>query len=58
MLSQMNKDQEAKALSALMKRPDSLSNYFPYEEVLFKERIVVNKDGSLGVVFRIKLNEH
>ena len=58
MLSQMHKDQEAKALSALMKRPDSLSNYFPYEEVLFKERIVVNKDGSLGVVFRIKLNEH
>ncbi|MGE0175068.1 MAG: TraC family protein [Oligoflexales bacterium] len=58
MLSQFGKDQEAKALSALFRRPDSLSNYFPYEEVLAKERIVVNKDGSLGVVFRIKLKEH
>jgi type IV secretory pathway VirB4 component len=58
MLSQLSRDNEAKALSALMGRPDSLSNYFPYEEVLFKERVVVNKDGSLGVVFRINLIEH
>jgi type IV secretory pathway VirB4 component len=58
MLAYFTKDQESRALNALFRRPDSLSDYFPYEEVLAKEQIVINKDGSLGVVFRIKLKEH
>lgn len=51
-------DQEAMALKALFSRPESLSAHFPFEEVLEQERIFVNRDGSLGVVFQIKLAQH
>jgi hypothetical protein len=51
-------DQEAKALKALFTRPESISAHFPFEEVKERESIFVNRDGSLGVVFRVKLAEH
>ena len=54
----INQDQEAKALRALLTRPESLSAHFPFEEVLERERIFANRDGSLGVIFSIKLAEH
>lgn len=58
MIAAITQDQEAKALKALVTRPESLSAHFPFEEVLESERIFVNRDGSLGVVFLIKLAEH
>jgi hypothetical protein len=54
----LNQDQEAKALNALFTRPESISAHFPFEEVLERESIFVNRDGSLGVIFRVKLSEH
>lgn len=39
-------------------RPESLSEYFPFDEVMEKERIFVNRDGSLGVIFEVTLAEH
>jgi hypothetical protein len=58
MIAAITQDQESKALKALVTRPESLSAHFPFEEVLESERIFVNRDGSLGVVFLIKLAEH
>jgi len=58
MIAAITQDQEAKALKALLTRPESLSAHFPFEEVLGKERIFVNRDGSLGVIFHVKLAEH
>lgn len=54
----INQDQEARNLNALLTRPESLSAHFPFEEVLEQERIFVNRDGSLGVIFSVKLAEH
>lgn len=58
MITALNQDQESKALKALLTRPESLSAHFPFDEVMEKERVFVNRDGSLGVVFSIKLAEH
>ncbi len=58
MFASFNRDQERKTIDALFKRPESLSSHFPFEEVLEDERIVVNRDGSLGVVFQMTLAEH
>lgn len=58
MIETLTQDQESKALKALFTRPESLSAHFPFDEVMEKERIFVNRDGSLGVVFSIRLAEH
>ena len=39
------------------KRPESLGSLLPYEEVIADD-IVVCKDGSLGVVYKLELAEH
>src|SRR3989344_2516180 len=43
---------------ALFERPESVSNFFVYDEYLEKPGIYVNKDGSLGAVFELALVEH
>jgi len=43
---------------ALFKRPESLSQFLPYEEYLDKFGIFINKDGSFGAVYRAQLVEH
>lgn len=43
---------------ALFKRPESMAAYLPYEEYLPEHNVFVNKDGSLGAVFKFKLIEH
>jgi len=42
----------------LLKRPKSLGDLLPYDEYLPNERIFINKDGSLGVMFEVDLLEH
>lgn len=44
-------------LNTFFKRPESLTRFLPYNEVL-PDNIFANKDGSLGGVFEIKLLEH
>ena len=39
-------------------RPESLSSSFPFDEVMEKENIFVNRDASLGVIFQVTLAEH
>ena len=46
------------ALHTLITRPQSLSREFPWDRILDEEHIVLNHDGSLGVVFKIELAEH
>jgi len=45
-------------ISSLFKRPKSLTEYLPYEEFLDDQSIYVQKDGSLGVILKVKLVEH
>ena len=54
----MNEVNKARELRALMRRPESLSKEFPWNEVLAEEKVFVNHDGSLGAVFKITLAEH
>ena len=43
---------------ALFSRPDSLSKLLPYDEVIEKDRLFLQKDGSLGAVYEVELLEH
>ncbi len=43
---------------SLCKRPESLSNFLPFDEYLEDGRIFLNKDGSFGALFKINLIEH
>ncbi len=43
---------------ALNERPQSLQEYFPYDEYLEEYQFFRNKDGSLGAVFELELIEH
>lgn len=43
---------------ALLERPESLSTFLPYDEVIEDENIFVLKDGSLGAVFSLDPIEH
>ncbi len=52
------RDSQRRALDALLTRPESLSDLMPYDHVLSRENIFVNRDGSLGVVFDVDLAEH
>ena len=54
----MNEVNKARELRALMRRPESLSKEFPWNEALAEEKVFVNHDGSLGAVFKITLAEH
>ncbi len=47
-----------KFTKALFKRPESLAKFLPYDEFIKKHNIFLNKDGSLGVVFKLDLIEH
>ena len=58
MKQRLLRDPQRCALDALLTRPESLSHLMPYDHVLEGERIFVNRDGSLGVVFDIELAEH
>ena len=44
--------------NALFSRPDSLSALLSYDEVLEKEQLFLQKDGSLGAVYEVELLEH
>ena len=43
---------------ALFTRPDSLSELLPYDEFLEKDRVFLQKNGSLGAVYEVELLEH
>ena len=43
---------------ALFKRPESLSSFLPYDEFLPQFGLFRQKDGSLGVVYEVRLCEH
>jgi hypothetical protein len=49
---------EQKCLNRLFERPESLKDHFPYAQILESENVLVNRDGSLGVVYKIDLIEH
>ena len=43
---------------ALFERPESLSQFLPYDEYLSEFGVFRQKDGSLGVVYEVSLCEH
>jgi type IV secretory pathway VirB4 component len=45
-------------IDAFQKRPESISEFFTYDEYIPEHRIYRNKDESFGVVYKIKLVEH
>lgn len=42
----------------ILQRPDSLSQYLPYDEFLEDSKVFVMKDGSLGAVLEVNLQPH
>lgn len=50
--------QPALLAQALFQRPESLSQFLPYEEYLPEYGLFRQKDGSLGCVYRVELIEH
>lgn len=44
--------------SDILRRPESLSSYLPYDEYLSESKIFVMKDGSLGAVMEVGLLAH
>jgi type IV secretory pathway VirB4 component len=45
-------------VDSLFSRPQSLSGLLPYDEFVQEDSIFQLKDGSLGAVFEVELNEH
>ena len=43
---------------ALFNRPQSLSQFLPYDEFLTDKQIFILKDGSMGAIFKVSLLEH
>ena len=43
---------------ALFERPESLSQFLPYEEYLSEFGVFRQKDGSLGTIYEVMLSEH
>lgn len=56
-LKKSQRDQTA-LVEALFRRPESLSQFLPYDEFIDAEKYFRLKDGSLGVVYKVDLFEH